>query len=195
MLRRKLAPLVGKNGSKKHGLSKMPEFQIWTGMKARCADKSNKYYGSRGVEVCHRWKDDFLAFISDMGLRPSPEHTIERKDSAGNYEPNNCVWATAQAQALNRLDRKKPRYTSSNPRIVVVNGVERDLPSVCKEFNVRQSIVNQRLENGWTIERALTTPIRGKSKAVSITDTSKDEDESVFKPPKTWRRACSTKPW
>jgi hypothetical protein len=84
------------------------EHRIWRGMIERCTNpnsKSHKYYGGRGIRICERW-GSFEHFIADMGLRPSPAHSIDRIDVNGNYEPANCRWATAFQQARNK--RKKP---------------------------------------------------------------------------------------
>jgi hypothetical protein len=53
--------------------------------------------------VCERWRD-FVNFLADMGERPSMEHSIDRIDSDGNYEPGNCRWATRTQQNANRRD-------------------------------------------------------------------------------------------
>lgn len=90
----------------RHGLAyKVPEYTVWKGMKARCYNRKHQdfcYYGARGIGLCDRWKDDFAAFLSDMGPRPSDAHTIERKDVNGNYEPGNCIWLPAHLQSANR---------------------------------------------------------------------------------------------
>jgi hypothetical protein len=89
----------------KHGLSHTPEYDTWTGMKQRCFNPETEgysRYGGRGITVCERWKDSVENFIQDMGPRPGPEYSIERKEVDGDYEPNNCYWATMDIQQNNR---------------------------------------------------------------------------------------------
>ncbi|WP_417353520.1 hypothetical protein [Flavobacterium alkalisoli] len=89
----------------KHGLYKSPEYKVWTEMKRRChKETASGYerYGGRGISVCDRWKDSFSAFYEDMGPRPSVNHSIDRMDNDGNYEPSNCRWATNSEQMKNR---------------------------------------------------------------------------------------------
>ncbi len=75
--------------------------RVWKGMRSRCNDLKNKDYGGRGISVCDRWTD-FLKFLSDMGPKPTPKHSIDRINVDGNYEPGNCRWATATQQIHNR---------------------------------------------------------------------------------------------
>jgi len=58
-------------------------------------------YGQRGITVCDRWRE-FENFYSDMGDKPSPKHSIDRKDNSFGYHPENCRWVTRSIQNQNR---------------------------------------------------------------------------------------------
>jgi len=88
-----------------HGLSNTVEYKAWKRMKNRCYNKNdNRYHdwGGRGIRVCDRWINSFTNFLSDVGLRPSDKHSLDRIDNNGNYEPNNCKWSTGSEQSRNR---------------------------------------------------------------------------------------------
>jgi hypothetical protein len=95
-----------------------PEYLCWAAMIQRCTNpksKSWKHYGGRSsvdpdardIKVCQRWLDSFEAFLADMGVKPSPELTIERINNDGDYEPGNCKWATWAEQRANQRPRRQ----------------------------------------------------------------------------------------
>lgn len=97
----------GRNGDAK---SRSPEYRTWQAMKARCENPRCprfKDYGGRGISICKRWSDSFKAFRDDMGPRPSAEHSIDRVNNDGNYEPGNCRWATRRQQQQNTRRSKR----------------------------------------------------------------------------------------
>lgn len=134
-----------------HGLGKTPEYSVWYDMKRRCYNKNNKsykYYGGRGIQICDRWLESFLNFYKDMGPRP-PKFTIERRDNNKNYEPDNCYWADRKTQANN---------TSQN-RYITYNGETLTVAQWGEKLGLGREIIKDRLRWGWSIEDIMTTPI------------------------------------
>lgn len=139
------------------------EYAAWVSMKARCQNpktKNFKNYGGRGISVCSRWdsgENDLSGvecFLSDMGRRPTDGHSLEREDNSGNYQPGNCVWATATEQGRN---------TRQN-RIVSINGMEMPLSAAVEKYAVvGASTVHSRLHYGWSVQAAIFAPLRGRN--------------------------------
>lgn len=135
--------------STKHGGSAIPEYRVFHVMLDRCyrkTCKNFKEYGARGITVCERWRTSFPNFISDMGRRPTPLHTIERINNDGNYEPGNCRWATRLEQGGNRR----------NTIVLTAFGKTKTIPQWCKDTGLNYSTLIKRHRQGWTAERALT---------------------------------------
>lgn len=88
----------------KHNMSQSPEYKIWAGIRKRCYNSNYAefhLYGGRGIGMSDRWRTDFGAFLSDMGQRPTPSHSVERIDNGKGYEAANCRWATPIEQGHN----------------------------------------------------------------------------------------------
>lgn len=97
---------------------KHPLYRCFHSMWSRCTNPKElayKNYGARGIKICQRWRR-FVNFIEDMGPRPTPAHSLERKNNNGNYTPSNCVWAVRSAQMFNR--RKFESNTSGATGVI-----------------------------------------------------------------------------
>ncbi|CEJ18967.1 MULTISPECIES: hypothetical protein [Ralstonia solanacearum species complex] len=82
-----------------------PEYVAWIDMKQRCENQRNAdyaNYGGRGIAVCPEWRENFQRFLADMGPRPGPKYTLERRDINDPYCPSNCRWATNNDQQNNK---------------------------------------------------------------------------------------------
>lgn len=135
-----------------HGMSKSPEFGSWRALIERCTNPGNRAYaryGGRGIRVCDRWKQSFEAFYKDMGPRPSPQHSIDRIDSNGDYEPTNCRWATQSQQMRN----------TRRSRHLTFDGLSMSIPDWADKLGMSVKTLRSRLDAGWSIERALTSPV------------------------------------
>lgn len=136
-----------------HQLSKSAEHNTWISMTYRCRNENHvsfKNYGGRGITVCDRWLNSFEAFLEDMGPRPSSEHSIDRIDNDGNYEPGNCRWATVMEQGRNKR----------NSRLFTFYGKTMTLLQWCQISQVHHNTVGERLKRGWSEKKAFWTPVR-----------------------------------
>jgi len=114
----------------KHGLAGSPEYSAWLSLINRCTNPNHKSfagYGGRGISVCDSWMNSVEAFLKDMGRRPSPQHSIDRKNNDGNYEPGNCRWAIQSEQNRNK------RCTRLNVDIVrKIRALAKDSHRLCE---------------------------------------------------------------
>jgi len=143
--------------STKHGYAHdgcvSPEWHAWATMIQRCYNRNNpawSRYGGRGISVCDQWKDSFPSFIRDMGDRPGPGYSIDRIDNNGNYERDNCRWATSTQQNRNRRSNRMIEY----------DGRSLSLAEWAESYHIPYSTLSARLKRGWTVSVALSVPIR-----------------------------------
>lgn len=86
-------------------------YESWKCMVKRCTNPNAKdwyLYGGRGVKVCRRWRGrgGFGRFVMDMGERPKGKTLDRYPDPHGDYDPDNCRWATPSEQQSNRRSSK-----------------------------------------------------------------------------------------
>lgn len=135
------------------------EYKAWQSMKQRCYNATWRgyfRYGGRGIKVCDRWRGrlGFAAFIADMGPKPSPGHSLDRRDNSGHYEPSNCRWATREEQAGNRRNPKRTRS-------IAFRGEATTYGELAKRFRMKYTQIWYRVETlGWSVEDAVAKPIK-----------------------------------
>lgn len=140
---------------------KTPEYMAWDSMKARCRNPKHAAYaryGGRGIAIYKEWITSFPSFLAIVGRRPSSLHSLDRyPNKDGNYEPGNVRWAT---------HREQQRNQASNV-LLEFRGEIMCKSAWAERFGMRRTLLQKRLDAGWTIEKALTTPSLQKKKPTS----------------------------
>ena len=134
-------------------ITKHPLYTVWRKMRERCFNKNClewKRYGGRGIIICKEW-GDFDNFAKDMYPTYKQGLTLDRIDNDGNYEPENCRWATWHQQQNNR----------SNNHFFEYKGIADTLTNWASFFKIKKSTLTMRVyKYGWNFEKALFTPVR-----------------------------------
>lgn len=116
-------------------------------MKYRCSKKScpeYKHYGGRGITFCKAWLS-FENFYKDMGDCP-PKLSLDRIDNNGNYEPENCRWATRSQQLRN---------TRAN-RLITYNGKTKCMTEWAIDLGIDVRVLHHRICRGYPIEKVMS---------------------------------------
>lgn len=140
--------------------SRTPEYRAWKSMKQRCYRKAHPFfadYGARGIAVCERWREDFAAFLADMGRRPSRRHSLDRIDVNGGYEPANCRWATGSEQCRNKR----------NNVLVTFGGRTATVAEWAEALGVKYGTLLLRVRRGWSAARIIGQPVRAEPSPAS----------------------------
>lgn len=127
----------------RHGMTDSPTWSSWRAMIKRCEQPSSinyAAYGGRGIRVCERWHI-FENFLADIGQRPSGT-SLDRIDVNGNYEPENCRWATRSQQARN---------TTATPK-VMFNGKDYNLSDLAELLGVSTQTIRARQRRGTPLD-------------------------------------------
>lgn len=151
-LQSKRARKIIRHGRTRVDSPRAGEYASWSALIGRCENPRNRQYqnyGGRGIRVCERWRHNFLAFIEDMGPRPSPRHSLDRINNDGDYCHENCRWATARDQVNNR------RVTV----FLTVNGERLPLSVWAKRLGLNRATLAGRIKRGMTHERACTAAL------------------------------------
>ena len=144
----------GSDWCRKHGMEGTSIYNVWIGIRGRCRNinyPAYKVYGAKGIEISNEWYDDFNVFYADMGDRPEG-HSLDRIDPNGNYCKENCRWASIKTQARNKKNTIYLEY----------KGERRPMAEWSELLGLPRKSVEERIRKGWTVERALETPIRHK---------------------------------
>lgn len=100
-------------------------------------------------KITPRW-DKFENFLEDMKKSPTANHTLDRIDNSKGYAKSNCRWATRNQQAGN---------TRANV-LIEFKGETLTLTQWSVRTGINLHTLHKRFVSEWTIEEALTTPIK-----------------------------------
>lgn len=137
-----------------HGMSGTSIHIAWKGIVQRCCNPSTPNYaryGGRGITVCDEWRDSFESFYSHVSSLPNCEkegYSLDRVDNSLGYFPGNVKYSTATDQARNRRSN----------HLLTFEGKTQCLAAWEKEKKLSTGQLGSRIRNGWSVERALTTP-------------------------------------
>ena len=138
---------------KTHGKRQTRLYRIWAGIKRRCLTDTNvsKWYKDKGITICNEWRDNFECFYNwAINNGYNDNLTIDRINPNMDYYPENCRWIPLAEQAKN---------TTQN-NLITYNGKTMILADWARTFNIKRATISARLERGWTIDEALTKPVR-----------------------------------
>ena len=146
---------IAKEKHTSHGMSKLPTYKLWMGIKKRCEnpnDKAYNNYGGRGIKVYDEWHS-FENFLRDMGEKPEGM-SLDRIDNDKGYYKENCRWATAFTQSNNKRNNKMLTYKNKT----------QSMSLWATEIGMSYDVLSGRIFKGWSTEKAIEAPVGKRTK-------------------------------
>jgi len=139
-------------------------YTSWLNMKSRCFNPKHPHftnYGGRGITVCDRYKNSFSEFSSDLGKRPAG-FSIDRINNDAGYTCGKCEHCKQNGWLFNLRwsDRATQQRNTRSNVVLEFNGRSQCITDWAIELGINRYAIYARIKNGWTINRALTTPVR-----------------------------------
>lgn len=107
-------------------------------------------YGGRGIQFRF---SSFEEFLEEVGFKPTPKHSIERKDNNGHYEKGNIRWAT-------NLEQQRNKRTN---HLLIVHGESKTISEWAEIYNISKRTILWRVCSGKYCDScAVTLPFHGK---------------------------------
>ena len=141
-----------------HGDKGTKLYTAWCNMKARCRNTNNPIYGGKGIKVCNEWSQSYTAFKEwSVSNGYSEELTIDRKNSNGDYEPDNCRWVSYKTQNNNKCSN-----------IAIDNTT---LTLKCEELGIDHRLIQARMrEQNMSFDEAIKLPQNFRYYKISYND-------------------------
>jgi hypothetical protein len=142
------------NNRLRHGCGKpgkqTPEYKVWDAITQRCTNpKAQAFhnYGARGIKLHPSWSGSggFIEFLKHVGLRPTPDHSIDRIDNNLGYEPGNVRWTTYLEQTINRR----------NTITITIDGSTKTLARWAQDAGTQYHTAWGRIQRGWSPKEAI----------------------------------------
>lgn len=133
---------------RKHNQKHSRLYNIWCSMKQRCNENRGNY---KNITYCKEW-EEFIPFYEwSIANGYADNLTIDRINTLGNYEPSNCRWVSQKVQQNNR----------TNNTLYTLDNATHTLSEWSEILGIGRSTLSARiLKLGWSVEKALTTPLK-----------------------------------
>lgn len=164
--RRGLPTRLIHGAASRKGHPRRPEYVVWSSIQVRCHNRSARDYrrfGARGIRVCDAWRESYLAFIKDMGERPSDEHCLARRDRDKGYDRDNCYWG------LKDEERRRPRT-----QMIEIDGVTKSTVEWAKISGIPMTTIWSRVRRGWRGPRVIA-PVDTRYHRATLPHQSSDK--------------------